>query len=69
MVERCIKTVEEQLRKVVASHKRDVDERLHLFLLARQGIHSRQYWPSTAFCRFDRLPTLPTWLLVISGCS
>jgi hypothetical protein len=33
MVERCIKTVEEHLRKVVASHQRDWDERLPLFLL------------------------------------
>jgi hypothetical protein len=34
MVERYIKTVEEHLRKVVASYQRDWDERLHLFLLA-----------------------------------
>jgi transposase InsO family protein len=34
MVERCIKTIEEHLRKVVASHQRDWDERLPLFLLA-----------------------------------
>jgi hypothetical protein len=34
MVERYIKTIEEHLRKVVASHQRDWDERLHLFLLA-----------------------------------
>jgi transposase InsO family protein len=34
MVERYIKTIEEHLRKVVASHRRDWDGRLHLFLLA-----------------------------------
>jgi hypothetical protein len=34
MVERYIKTIEEHLRKVVASHQRDWDERLPLFLLA-----------------------------------
>jgi transposase InsO family protein len=34
MVERYIKTIEEHLRKVVASHQRDWNERLPLFLLA-----------------------------------
>ncbi|PNF41843.1 hypothetical protein B7P43_G16048 [Cryptotermes secundus] len=34
MPERYIKTIEEHLRKVVASHQRDWDERLPLFLLA-----------------------------------
>jgi hypothetical protein len=34
MVERYIKTIEEHLRKVVASHQRDWDESLPLFLLA-----------------------------------
>jgi hypothetical protein len=34
MVERYIKTIEKHLRKVVASHQRDGDERLFLFLLA-----------------------------------
>jgi transposase InsO family protein len=34
MVERYIKTIEEHLWKVVASHQRDWDERLFLFLLA-----------------------------------
>jgi hypothetical protein len=41
MVERYIKTIEEHLRKVVASHQRDWDERVPLFLL--QGIHPRHY--------------------------
>jgi hypothetical protein len=40
MVKRYIKTAEEHLRKVVASHQRDWDERLPLFLLAyRTSIH------------------------------
>jgi len=26
-------------------------------------------WPNTTFLCFDRLPTLPTWLLAIFGCS
>jgi hypothetical protein len=30
---------------------------------------SRDSWPNTAFQLFARLPTLQTWLLVISGCS
>jgi hypothetical protein len=30
---------------------------------------SRVSWPSTPFNRFNRLPALLTWLLVISGCS
>jgi hypothetical protein len=34
MVERYINTVEEHLRKVVASHQSSWDEKLHLFLLA-----------------------------------
>jgi hypothetical protein len=34
LVERYIKTVEEHMRKVVASHQRNWDERLLLFLLA-----------------------------------
>jgi hypothetical protein len=34
MMERYIKTIEEDLRKVVASHQRDLDEKLPLFLLA-----------------------------------
>ncbi|XP_033607654.1 uncharacterized protein LOC117282386 [Cryptotermes secundus] len=39
-VERYVKTIEEHLRKIVASHQRDWDERLPLFLLAyRASIH------------------------------
>jgi hypothetical protein len=34
MVDRCVKTVEVHLRKVVSTHKRDWDERLSIFLLA-----------------------------------
>jgi transposase len=34
MVERYVKTIEEHLRKVVASNQRDWDEKLPLFLLA-----------------------------------
>jgi hypothetical protein len=30
---------------------------------------SRVSWPNTSFQLFTRLPTLQTWLLVISGCS
>jgi hypothetical protein len=33
-MERYIKTIKEHLQKVVASHQRDWDERLPLFLLA-----------------------------------
>jgi hypothetical protein len=38
MVERYIKTVEEHLRKVIASHQRDWDENLSLFLLAYRAL-------------------------------
>jgi hypothetical protein len=42
MAERYIKTVEEYLRKVVASHQRDWDAKLPIFLLAyRVSIHGR----------------------------
>jgi hypothetical protein len=34
MVERCVKTIEEHLRKVVATNQRNWDEKLPLFLLA-----------------------------------
>jgi hypothetical protein len=39
MVERCVKTVKEYLRKAVSTHQRDWDEMLPIFLLA--------YWAST----------------------
>jgi hypothetical protein len=39
MLKRSIKTIEGHLRKVISTHQRDWDERLHLFLLA--------YWTST----------------------
>jgi hypothetical protein len=40
MVESYNKTIEKHLRKVVASHQRNWDERLHLFLLEyRVSIH------------------------------
>jgi transposase InsO family protein len=47
MVERYIKTVEEHLRKIVASLQRDWDERLPLSI-SLQGIHSRQYGLDTS---------------------
>jgi hypothetical protein len=34
MVERCIKTIEKHLQKVVLSHRKDWDARLSIFLLA-----------------------------------
>lgn len=33
MVEQCVKTVEEHLRKVVLTHQKDWDKRMHNFLL------------------------------------
>jgi hypothetical protein len=42
MVERYIKTVEEHLRKVVASHQKNWDERV-LFLLLAYHVYSRGY--------------------------
>jgi hypothetical protein len=59
MVERYIKTTEEHLRKVVTSHQRDWDERLHLFLLAyRASTHDTTgFTPaSLVFGRELRLP-------------
>jgi hypothetical protein len=38
MVEPYIKAVEEHLRKIVASHKRDWDARLPIFLLAYRAL-------------------------------
>jgi hypothetical protein len=59
MVERYIKTIEEHLRKVVASHQRDWDETLPLFLLAyRASTHdTTSLTPaSLVFGRELRLP-------------
>jgi hypothetical protein len=40
MMERCIKTAEEHLRKVIASHQMDWNARLPIFLVAyRASIH------------------------------
>jgi hypothetical protein len=43
MVERYVKTIEEQLRKVVASNHRDWDEKTPLLSPSLQGFHSRHY--------------------------
>jgi hypothetical protein len=59
MVERYIKTVEEHLRKVVASHHRDWDARLPVFLLAyRASTHdtTRLTPANLVFGRELRLP-------------
>ncbi|PNF19670.1 hypothetical protein B7P43_G16062 [Cryptotermes secundus] len=59
MVERYIKTIEEHLRKVVASHQRDWDERLPFFLLAyRASTHDTTglTLASLVFGRELRLP-------------
>jgi hypothetical protein len=59
MVERYIKTVEEHLRKVIASHQRDWDERLPFFFLAyRASTHDKTGLTpaSLVFGRELRLP-------------
>ncbi|PNF27179.1 hypothetical protein B7P43_G07850 [Cryptotermes secundus] len=64
MVERYIKTIEEHLRKFVASHQRDRDERLPLFLLAyRTSIHDTTGL-NPASLVFGRELRLPCGLLV-----
>jgi hypothetical protein len=62
MVEHYIKTIEEHIRKVVASHQRDWDERLPLFLLAyRASTHdiTGMTPASLVFGRVLRLPCEP----------
>jgi hypothetical protein len=59
MVERYIKTIQEHLQKVVASHQRDWDKRLPLFLLAyRASTHDTTGLTpaSLSFGREHRLP-------------
>jgi hypothetical protein len=60
MVERYIKTIEEHLRKVVASHQKDWDARLPIFLLAyRASTHDTKGLTSAnlVFGRELRLPS------------
>jgi hypothetical protein len=63
MVERYIKMIEEHLRKVVASHQRDWDEKLPLFLLAyRASTHDTTGF-TPACLVFGRELRLPCHLL------
>jgi transposase InsO family protein len=63
MVERYINTVEEHLRKVVASHQRDWDERLTLFLLAYRASTDDTTGLTPARLVFGRELRLPCDLL------
>jgi transposase InsO family protein len=63
MVERYIKTVEEQLRKVVGSDQRDWDERLPLFLLAYRASSHETTGLTPARLVFGRELQLPCHLL------
>jgi hypothetical protein len=63
MVERYIKTIEEHLRKVVTSHQRDWDERLHLFLLAYRASTHDTTGLTPASLVFGRELRLPCDLL------
>jgi hypothetical protein len=63
MVERYIKTIEEHLRKVVASHQRDWDERLPLFLLAYRASTHDTTGLTPAKLMFGRELRLPCDLL------
>jgi hypothetical protein len=63
MVERYIKTIEEHLRKVVASHQRDWDERVPLFLLAYRASTHDTAGLTPAKLMFGRELRLPCDLL------
>jgi hypothetical protein len=63
MVERYIKTVEEHLRKVVAPHERDWNERLLLFLLAYRALTHDTTGLTPARLVFGRELRLPCDLL------
>jgi hypothetical protein len=63
MVERYIKTIEEHLQKVVASHQRDWDERLLLFLLAYRASTRDTTGLTPASLVFGRELRLPCDLL------
>jgi hypothetical protein len=63
MVERYIKTIEEHLRKVVASHQRDWDERVPLFLLAYRASTHDTTGLTPAKLMFGRELRLPCDLL------
>jgi hypothetical protein len=63
MVERYIKTIEEHLRKVVASHQRDWDGRLHHFLLAYRASTHDTTGLTPASLVFGRELRLPCYLL------
>jgi hypothetical protein len=64
MVVRYIKTIEEHLRKVVASHQRDWDRRLHLFLLAYRASTHDTTGLTPASLVFGRELRLPCDLLI-----
>jgi hypothetical protein len=61
MVERYIKTVEEHLQDVVASHQRDWNVRLPIVLLAHRLVTAVWAWPQLAYCSGENsyCPTLP----------
>jgi hypothetical protein len=63
MVERYIKAIEEHLRKVVASHQTDWDERLPLFLLAYRASTHDTTGLTPASLVFGRELRLPCDLL------
>ena len=59
MVERYVKTIEENLRKVVSNHQRDWDDRLPLFLLAYRASTHQTTGVTPANMVFGREPRLP----------
>jgi hypothetical protein len=62
-VERCTISIDEHLRKVVASHQRDWDARLHIFLLAYRASTHDTTGLTPANLVFGREPGLPGDLL------
>jgi hypothetical protein len=64
MVERYIKTIEEHLRKVVASHQKDWDARLPIFLLAYRASTHDTTGLTPANLMFGRELRLPGDLLL-----
>jgi hypothetical protein len=63
MVERYVKTVTEHLRKVVSSHQRDWDERIHLFLMAYRASTHETTGVTPANLVFGRELRLPCDLM------
>jgi hypothetical protein len=64
MVEQCVKTVEEHLRKVILTHQKDWDERMHNFLLTYKTQNHKTTGMTPTSMMFRRELYLPCNLLL-----